>query len=210
MDLLKAGDILKQAPTDLRFDTEHNAGCGYRRQTTLHTGWERMDIRGVGSRSLDVGRRYERSKFRAAGDQLEHRPARNIEQVEVMKGASLCALRLIGLEQGDQHPHETAERLTPTTKCPRLCPGYTTIRFMTNMKGRTSRTHDGSETSMYRADSTCFPMTDTAIKDTTGVCDSRRQYDIPPSDERGQTAELRVQFQLSADKYADFFIGVLR
>lgn len=49
---------------------------------------------------------------------------------------------------------------------------YTTIRFITNMKGQTSRTHDGSETSMYRADSTYFPMTDTAIKDTTGVCDS--------------------------------------
>ncbi len=47
-----------------------------------------------------------------------------------------------------------------------------TNRILTTIKGQTSRTHDGSETSMYRADSTCFPMTDTVIKDTTGVCDS--------------------------------------
>lgn len=113
MDLLKAGDIAQAGPYRPEFDTEHNAGCGYQRQATLHTGWERMDIRGRFTQPC-VGRRYERSKFGQRSDQLEHRPARKYRTGRGDEGCFLCALRLIGLERGDQHPHETAG-LTPTT-----------------------------------------------------------------------------------------------
>ena len=98
-----------------------NVAGGVLYSATLHTGRERMDIRGRFAQPC-VGRRYERSKFGQRSDQLEHRPARKYRTGRGDEGCFLCALRLIGLERGDQHPHETAGTHADH-KCPRLCRG---------------------------------------------------------------------------------------
>ena len=111
MDLLKAGDIAKQAPTDLSSTLNTMPG--------VDINDKQPSIRGRFAQPC-VGRRYECSKFGQRSDQLEHRPARKYRTGRGDKGRFLRALRLIGLERGDQHPHETAGTHADH-KCPRLC-----------------------------------------------------------------------------------------
>ena len=113
MDLLKAGDIAKQAPTDLSSTLNTMPG--------VDINDKQPSIRGRFAQPC-VGRRYECSKFGQRSDQLEHRPARKYRTGRGDKGRFLRALRLIGLERGDQHPHETAGTHADH-KCPRLCRG---------------------------------------------------------------------------------------
>lgn len=169
MDLLKAGDIAKQAPTDLSSTLNTMPGVDINdKQPSIRggNGW----TYGVGSRSLVL---VDGMSALSSGNGVINWnivPLENIEQVEVMKGASSVLYGSSALNGVINIRTKRPDSRRPQVPAPMS--EYTTIRFMTNMKGQTSRTHDGSETSMYRADSTCFPMTDTAIKDTTGVCDS--------------------------------------
>lgn len=170
MDLLKAGDIAKQAPTDLSSTLNTMPGVDINdKQPSIRggNGW----TYGVGSRSLVL---VDGMSALSSGNGVINWnivPLENIEQVEVMKGASSVLYGSSALNGviNIRTKRPDSRRL----QAPEPMSGSTTIPLMTNTKGWISRTHDGSGNFRWcREDSTCFPTMDTASRDTTGACGS--------------------------------------
>lgn len=121
MDLLKAGDIAKQAPTDLSSTLNTMPGVDINDKQPSIRGGNGWTIRGRFAQPC-AGGRHERPEFGQRSDQLEHRPARKHRTGRSDEGCLLRTLRLIGSERGDQYPHETAGTHADY-KRPSLCRG---------------------------------------------------------------------------------------
>ena len=159
MDLLKAGDIAKQAPTDLSSTLNTMPGVDINdKQPSIRggNGW----TYGVGSRSLVL---VDGMSALSSGNGVINWnivPLENIEQVEVMKGASSVLYGSSALN------------------------GVINIRTTDRELRCVGRTQPVFRRWIPRAGIQPAPA-------------ARRQYNIPPSDERRETPELWVQFQLS-------------
>lgn len=121
MDLLKAGDIAKQAPTDLSSTLNTMPGVDINdKQPSIRggNGW----TYGVGSRSLVL---VDGMSALSSGNGVINWnivPLENIEQVEVMKGASSVLYGSSALN-GVINIRTKRPGLTPTTSARRLCRG---------------------------------------------------------------------------------------